>query len=344
MTIPQTNVLVAGIGGASLGTEILKCLAAAGRYRIYGCDISPHAFGHYQRLAAETFVVSRTQYVESVVALCKRLKSRVVIPGGEEPMVLLGAGEAALMDAGVRLASNSGAVIQLCSDKGVLFERLKELDFPTPRTVTVSQSKLFEDVGYPCVVKAATGTGGSSFVFLAADRAEAELYLTHILANRPTAVVQEYIPHDKGGEFTVGVLSLPDGKVVGSVAMQRLFHNKLSLASKTSVGLISSGYSQGLIADFPDIREQAEKLARTLGSVGPFNVQGRVREGLLIPFEINPRFSASTYLRAMAGFNEIDIYLRFVLEGERHAAESILSGYYLRSFTEVYVPESEVHA
>jgi carbamoyl-phosphate synthase large subunit len=44
------RVLVAGIGGASLGTEILKALQLAGRYELFGCDISPMAFGHYDGL------------------------------------------------------------------------------------------------------------------------------------------------------------------------------------------------------------------------------------------------------------------------------------------------------
>ena len=38
------SVLIAGIGGGSLGTEIAKSLRLAGAYRILGCDVSPLAF------------------------------------------------------------------------------------------------------------------------------------------------------------------------------------------------------------------------------------------------------------------------------------------------------------
>jgi carbamoyl-phosphate synthase large subunit len=58
---------------------------------------------------------------------------------------------------------------------------------------------------------------------------------------------------------------------------------------------------------------------------------------VFIPFEINPRFSASTYLRALAGLNETDMYLKHVLHGIDQSPGSLRAGYYLRSFDEVVV-------
>ena len=79
--------------------------------------------------------------------------------------------------------------------------------------------------------------------------------------------------------------------------MRRLFHNKLSVLVKGQKGLISSGYSQGLIDDFRAVRTTAERIAQGIKSEGPLNIQGRVRGDEFLPFEINPRFSASTYFR-----------------------------------------------
>jgi len=337
MTRPEIRVLIAGIGGASLGTELLKALTLAGDYRIFACDISPLAYGHYVEHLEASRVVSRDNYVCDVLDLCREYEARAVIPGGEEPMILLSSAADELKAAGVFLASNSPDVVRTCADKSRLFEQLQRLNVDIPRTVQVIDVDDFEDVGYPCIVKAATGTGGSNLVFLAADRTEATLYLSHILRIRPTAVLQEYVPLDEG-EFTIGVLATPDGLLRSSIALQRLFHSKLSWASKTAHGLISSGYSQGLIAPFESICRQAEGIAAALHNRGPMNIQARVREGRLLPFEINPRFSASSYLRAMAGCNEIDSFLRSALLGETPAPGTIRSGYYLRSLSEVYVP------
>jgi carbamoyl-phosphate synthase large subunit len=338
------KVMVAGIGGASLGTEILKCLRAAGRYQVYGCDISGYAYGHYEKDITETFVVSRKRYVESVLERCVATGIRVLIPGGDEPAVLLGLAAADFLNAGVQVAANSPEVVATCSNKKHFFERMQTLGLPAPWTVAVQdrhELETLKDIPCPCIIKPSTGTGGSRFVFLALNRPEVEMYVEHLLNNDHTALVQEYIGLDEG-EFTVGTLSFPNGRLVGSVAMRRLFNAKLSVLLNTQAGLISSGYSQGLIDEFAEVRAQAEKIAKTLGSVGPMNIQGRVRKGILIPFEINPRFSASTYLRAMAGFNEIDMYLQNVLYGSVPLVAPVRPGYYLRSLTELYVGKEEI--
>ena len=77
-------------------------------------------------------------------------------------------------------------------------------------------------------------------------------------------------------------------------------------------------------------------------SRGPINIQGRVRDGVLMPFEINPRFSASAYLRALAGFNEIDILLSYLISGELSVSKSVKHGWYLRSLTETFVAKELV--
>ena len=333
------RILIAGIGGASLGTEILKSLLRAGDYTLLGCDISALAYGHYQAGISKTFVVDRDRYAESVLQICAKEAIRAVIPGGEEPAVLLGQAAARFQEAGVHVAGNSPRVVALCSDKGRLFEHMKDLGLPVPWTLAVQDVREFErleNVPYPCVVKPSTGSGGSRYVFLASNQSEAALYLSYLLNNDQSALIQEYLPVE-GGEFTVGVLSMPDGRLAGSVAMRRLFHTRLSISVQSKVGLISSGYSQGLIDEFSEVRAQSEEIARKLGSTGPLNIQARLRDGKLVPFEINPRFSASTYLRAMAGFNEINLYLRYVLFNEEPHAGTIKPGFYLRSLAEIYV-------
>jgi carbamoyl-phosphate synthase large subunit len=154
-------------------------------------------------------------------------------------------------------------------------------------------------------------------------------------------VAQEYVGIDEG-EFTIGVLSLPDTEVVASIALRRALDAKLSVAYRGRGGIISSGYSQGYIDNFPSLCAQAEKIAAAIDSRGPINVQGRVREGQLLPFEINPRFSASSHLRAMAGFNEVELLLRYHISGIRPERPKIRPGWYLRSLTESFIPSEAV--
>ena len=224
------------------------------------------------------------------------------------------------------------------SDKAATFTRLAEHGVPIPRTTVVTEAADLDLIGFPCIVKPATGSGGSAAVFIAADTDEAMVYAEFIRRTGRAPVAQEYVD-DAEGEFTIGVLSLPDGQVAGSIALRRALDAKLSVAYRGRGCVVSSGYSQGYIDAFPELCRQAEHIAALIGSRGPINIQGRVRGGVLLPFEINPRFSASTYLRALAGFNEIDLLIRHAATGERPARSAVKPGWYLRSLTENFVAQ-----
>lgn len=335
------KVMVAGIGGASLGTEICKCLILAGKYEIYGCDISPTAYGLYDDGFYETYRISRENYVADVLDACRRAGTKWLIPGGEQPNALLGAATELFALEDIQVVTNDAAIVGLFSDKDATFKKLSAYGIAIPKTTELTNADDVSTVGLPCIVKPATGSGGSTSVFFAVTKDEALIYADFIRRNGSVPVAQEYVS-DEEGEFTIGVLSLPDGKLAGSIALRRVLDAKLSVAYRGRGGLVSSGYSQGYIDKFPDICRQAERIAGIIQSRGPINIQGRVRNGVLLPFEINPRFSASTYLRALAGFNEIDMLIDYLITGELPASESIKEGWYLRSLTETFVAKEDV--
>ncbi len=337
----KPRVMIAGIAGASLGTELFKCMALANRYEIFGCDISPYAYGHYQKGFKKTFVVSEKNYIDSVLSVCKKNAIDFLVPGGEQPMVLLGKNESLLKENGIQFVGNSADIVKQYSDKKITFRQLKKSGFEIPETFFISKLTKSVKLPFPCIIKPTTNSGGSNFVFLASNLDEARLYLRYLKINNRESLIQEYIPLDEG-EFTVGVLSLPDQTIACSIALKRVFNSKLSIAQQNNIGLISSGYTQGYIDKFSKICSTAEKIAKKIGSCGPLNIQGRVRNGVFLPFEINPRFSASTYLRALAGVNEIDIFLQYLLTEKLKKIGPIKPGYYLRSFDEIFIGKNEV--
>lgn len=340
-SISTVKVMIAGVGGASLGTEICKCLCLAGKYEIYGCDISPTAYGLYDKGFTQTYRISRENYVSEVLDVCRRTGAKWLIPGGEQPNALLSAATELFSQEGICVVTNDAAIVGLCSDKEATFSKLSMCGVPIPKTTELTNADDVNNVGLPCIVKPATGTGGSASVFFAVTTDEALIYADFIRRNGSVPIAQEYVS-DEEGEFTIGVLSLPDGQLVGSIALRRMLDAKLSVAYRGRGGVVSSGYSQGYIDAFPELCFQAEHIASLIQSRGPINIQGRVRNGVLMPFEINPRFSASTYLRSLAGFNEIDMLLGYLIYGELRAPKLIKPGWYLRGLTENFVPKENV--
>src|SRR5262249_43821195 len=145
----------------------------------------------------------------------------------------------------------------------------------------------------PCIVKPADESGGSSFVFFARTLEDVRVYGSYIAKSGKRPLAQQYLPHDRG-EFTVGILSDQDGSVVGSIALNGVSSPTGWLMVKAQDCASPGGISQGQIAGCADVGAPAETIARAVGSRGPLNIQGRMdAAGRFLPFEINPRFSAS---------------------------------------------------
>jgi len=330
----KNRILVAGIGGASLGTEISKCLNLAKTYEVYGCDISSFAYGHYSSLFEKTFLVNKKKYIESVINICLENNINYIIPGGESPNTLLSDAVQDLKKNNLTLVTNDPKVVSLCSSKKNLFDFLEEKNIRTPKAFSLNDS--LDGLEFPCIIKPSEESGGSSFVYVAKNLNELKSYNEILIKNGKIPLIQEYIDHSEG-EYTVGILSSTKKLILGSIALRRTFDSKLSILLESDGFLISSGYTQGLIDPFCSIIETCKNISKILQSTGPLNIQGRVKNGQFIPFEVNPRFSASTYLRSLAGLNEIDFYLRHLVNKENSFPHSINYGYYLRSFEEKYV-------
>lgn len=339
---PKQRVLIAGIGGASLGTEILKSLAHAGCYAVYGCDINPLAFGHYQQGFEKTFLSSPDDYVASVLSICRKADINYIIPGGEQPLRLLNDAFKEFNSVGITVVGNSVELVKRLENKFECNEVLRTAGIPVPQSVVATNMADFDVFEFPVIVKPATDSGGSDFVFLAKDAEEAWLYGSYLLRNDRQPLIQEYLSLKGGGEFSLGVLSIPGEEVVGTIALKRHFVSKISIHSKSDLGIISSPYSQGMIDEFPKYREQGEIIARALGSQGPLNIQGRIVNGQLVPFEINARFSGSEYVRTMAGFNQPHIFLQYLITGKIFKPDDLKYGYYLRSLSEAFAAPGEV--
>jgi carbamoyl-phosphate synthase large subunit len=230
---------------------------------------------------------------------------------------------------GIFLPINTTPLIRLCMDKAALNQRLDELGFAPPHYAVVFDPEALVEIDcFPVVVKPSVGGGGSANVYIAQTLREL-LALAEYLGHGKTArgfVIQEYVgrPED---EFTVGVLHDLNGRFVDSIAVRRDLSGGLNVrmvvpnrTHRQDLGprlVISSGVSQGRIGKYRQLTEQCREIAEALGSRGPLNMQCRFVDGKVRIFEINPRYSGTTSLRAMVGLNEPDLMIRHHLLGEQ---------------------------
>ena len=326
------NVLVTAIGGGGHGDQILKALrlATPGRYTIFGADANPQC---PQASLVEKFVTlplaSDPTYMSVLLQTCKALNIRALFHGCEPELLLFSKNRRVLEEAGIFLPINNTSLIQLCLDKGRTNARLVELGIPAPRYLNVfSDSDLDAIDWFPVVVKPALLGGGSANVFIAQNVRELKGLADYLGLGTFASgfMIQEYVG-TPDQEFTVGVLHDLDGRYINSIAVKRHLNSGLSI--RTSVNnrterkdlgprlVISSGVSQGEIGRFAYVTKQCREIADSLGSRGPLNIQCRLVGGKVQIFEINPRFSGTTSLRAMVGLNEPDLLVRRHLLGDK---------------------------
>jgi carbamoyl-phosphate synthase large subunit len=333
------KVLVTGVGGGGVGRQIVKALRLAKTpYYIVGVDAVRSSLFDVD-FAANVPRATDPTYVDSLLSVCIENYVDVVIPGTEVELKVLSDNRSRYEDAGVLLLVNSKGVIDIGLNKWGTMEFLKECGFKVPWGVPLRNADDFPSAieavqkkGYPVIIKPCTASGGSSNVFIAQSDDDLHYLCKHLIMLGVGGVVQEYFG-TKATEYTIGVLSSPSGNILGSIGLKRDLSSGLSVRYKVpnrtdriDLGeelIVSSGVSQGVIGPFKEVCTICEEMAESLNSLGPLNIQCRVHDGEVIPFEVNPRFSGTCSIRAMAGFNEPDALIRLHFFGENPTLDTV---------------------
>lgn len=316
----RPTVLITGLG--SYGEQILKALRhpEATPCRIVGTDTDPFCV-HFASVD-EAAVLPRAdapEYLEALLTVCEKFGVAAVFPGCEPDLDRLSGSGDELRRRGILWMANPPATIEMCRDKLATGRKLAELGFDPPQYALVSNaSDLAKIDWYPLVIKPRRAGGGSKDCYIAQSSRELESLLEYV-GTDAGLFAQEYVG-TPDSEFTVGVLMDLDGNLVNSIALRRDLVSQLNVkasvvnkSGRAELGnrlVISSGVSQGEIGNFPEVTGPCEKLAVAIGATGAINIQCRLVEGQIKVFEINPRFSGTTYIRAMMGYNEPDVLVR----------------------------------
>ena len=326
--LQKIRVLVTGVGGGGHGHEIVKTLRLAGHYHLIGVDMVESSFGLLDVDEAYTVPpASDPTYLDTLIDICQHKQVKVLIHGSEPELKVISQNREKFLNAGVLVPINTREVIEVGMDKWATFTFLKQHGFACPHSLLVhTEKEIPQEFPLPAVIKPAVGGGGSNNTFIVQDKDELEFACLYLVRQGKVVLLQEYVgtPDD---EYTVGVLSTLEGEPIGSLALHRHIltglSNRIKIPNRTGreelspVLAISSGVSQGVIDDFPEVRQECEAIAKALNSKGPINIQCRFVRGKLYPFEINPRFSGTSYMRALVGFNEPDLLIRHHLLGEK---------------------------
>lgn len=347
------NILVTAIGGGGHGEQILKALRLAknSKYHIIGADANSKCpqFNMTDQSAVLP-MASASNYMDKLYELIDKHQIKVLFHGCEPELKLFAKNRKEIESRGVFLPINPTNVIDLCMDKEKTNERLINLGFDAPKYSVIHTNEDLKEIDwFPVVVKPSIGGGGSANVYIAQNQNELNGIAEYLglEKNKIKFLIQEYVgtPDD---EYTVGVLHDMNGVYINAIAVKREFTGQLNMrmsvpniTGKSELGpklIISSGISHGTVGRFSEVTEQCKEIAHSIGAKGVINIQCRLVDGVVKVFEINPRFSGTTSLRAMVGYNEPDVLIRKHILGHKFETDFFYeSAVILRSLIETKI-------
>jgi carbamoyl-phosphate synthase large subunit len=330
----SATVLITAVGGI-VGQGIMKCLRLVNSksglmsYRLVAADASAQAAGLYRGdLGLRVPLVSAAEYIDTVIQLCRKREVEAIFIGSEEELVPLArASERIESEGGAIVVSSNPNVLSLGMDKWETYRFLKANRFACAESALPEDRESFVgEFGFPMVVKPREGHGSESFYVVRTLR-EIDAACEAITERGWRPMLQEYLS-DEGSEFTTGVTVDREGKeAMSSISIRRTLKGGQTY--------------RAFVEDREDVRRSSEAIALRLGARGPVNVQAR-REGDSVKvFEINPRFSASCPIRAVAGVNEPDIVFRNARFGESIHVDRYEELACFRFWNELFVPLDE---
>jgi carbamoyl-phosphate synthase large subunit len=219
-------------------------------------------------------------------------------------------------------------VVAIADDKLETARFFESVGLPHPLSADgdddAAVEALVDRIGFPLIVKPRIGAR-SVGVSMVRDRAA----LRQAREGRQGLVVQQCVG-DADSEYTASVLVF-DGTVQASIVMRRDLRDGNTYRAYTG--------------DYPDLNDQVRRLGEALQPHGPANFQFRTdADGTPRVFEINARFSGTTPLRAMAGFNEVEMCVRCLLHGTPIVQPPVRTGTILRYMDEMFVSQDRIDA
>lgn len=318
------KVLVTG-AGALLGQGIIRALRASGLdATIITADPNPLSAGLYWGDGSHLIRMANDPgYLERLYEVLDAERPDVVIPGTDVELHVLASQRTEIEDRfRTHVIVSSPEVVGIADDKWLTAKFLREQGLGyVPSCLPGEQEALIAEVGFPLIVKPRIGARSVGFHVIR-NRDE----LNRAIAEDPGVVIQKYVGSGST-EFTAGTLTF-DGRCRASIVMRR--------------DLRDGNTYRAFVEPYGALNVVIEEAANRLQAYGPANFQFRLDHGVPRIFEINARFSGTTPLRAHAGFNEVEMVIRHILEGRLIEQPDIAPCVILRHWSETVVRPGDI--
>ena len=316
------NVLITGTGGG-VGQSVFKSLKLSSiPTRIVTTDMHPLGVGIYR--GDKGYLVpeaTNPAFVDTIIKICNDEDIEIIFIGSDPELPVFAANKLRIeQETDAKVVISPPEKIRIGNDKWETYLFLKNNGLPFPESALPdNRDALIEKTGFPVIIKPRGGSA-SKDVYIAKNREELDVFIKRV----KDPIIQEYLmPEDE--EYTSGAVMF-DGDLLGIFTMKRE---------------IKGGNTyRGIIDSHDEVRAAVEKVTRKFNQFGPSNFQMRLTDRGPVTFEINPRFSGTTAMRAFYKFNEPETVINYVLFHKKEPMNHS-NGIVMRYTNEIYLPFSE---
>lgn len=327
MTSP--TIAVTGVGGV-IGYGVIRAICTSPGYRdakVIGLDSDPDSAG-FKWCDSHVILprINNENYIRTLLRVCQDRHVDIFIPLIEDEFLRIHDTLHEFSAIGTKVLIQPRPIIEWFTDKYLTYHTLRRAGITTPETITLSLenegriAELVEQYGWPLILKPRFGRSSKGVTLVSTSR---QLELYRELFKEQEYVVQEYVGTDNR-EYTCTVFSVPAMELPYCIALER----ELAYGSTIKAQVIHD-------ASIVDI---CKRIAAAFPIEGSLNVQIRKKEGNPYVFEINPRYSSTSYIRALCGFNDVEMGIEYFMKGNVLPEPEITDQRVVRYLNEIVLP------
>ena len=321
-------ILVTGVGSL-LGQGILKSIQSSTLdCNVTGTDYFSSAIGLYW--VDKGYIlpdilkpdISESQWIDALVNVIDQEEIDLVLPGLDFEIPILARNKSIIeKQTKTILLVSPENVVRVGDDKWKTVNYLKNNSFSYPNSSLPDTLENFTlSNSFPFIVKPRFGHTSEN-VFLVNNNNELNVALK--ACDKP--IIQEYLGSPEQ-EYTCGATFI-DNEILTLISLRRTLKN---------------GNTQQAFCERTDeIDEYIKKLTLSIKPYGPINFQLRLTNRGPVVFEINPRFSGTTPIRAMFNVNEVEAVIRKLTGSKFKSTYKEKEGVVIRYFENQYISRNK---
>lgn len=325
------RVLVTGVGSL-VGQGILKSIQDSTlKCTVTGTDYFSSAVGLYWVNKGYILPdilkpdIKETEWIDALITVIKKEKIQLILPGLDFEIPILARNKSNIeKQTDAILLVSSEDVVGIGDDKWETVNYLKNNGFNYPNSSLPNNTDHFIQTNpFPLIVKPRFGHTSEN-VFLVKNKNE----LDEAIQACEKPIIQEYL-EDTEQEYTCGSTFI-DNEILSLISLRRTLKN---------------GNTQQAFCERTDeIDSYIRKLTISFKPYGPINFQLRLTKRGPVVFEINPRFSGTTPIRALFGVNEVEAVIRKLTGVSAKSEHTGKEGVAIRYFENHYIPWDKYRA